>query len=115
MIRNLDGWFPGIATRRNAEFRGSSNKVYRFDLEAVLEDGTVMLLDEVKPKRVNNILAANFDVGRREDERFSTWAVFDPAIANDIGAPSLSLLGSVVKTVSIDDINAAMIVSQIRA
>jgi len=109
MIERLDGWFPGIATRRNAEVPGTSHKLHRFDLEATIDHDEILLIDEIRPKRVNTILAAGFDVGRRSDLNFSLWAVYDPADAAGIGAPNFSLLGSVVRTVSIDEVSASML------
>ncbi|MCP1274635.1 hypothetical protein NKW43_13250 [Gluconobacter albidus] len=104
MIGRLDNWFPGIATRRNANILGVSNKVHSFDLEAILENQKTILIDEIRPRNVNTILAASFDVGRRSDIDLSMWAVYDPAIANDIGGPNLTLLASVARTISIDEL-----------
>lgn len=105
MIERLDSWFPGIATRKKAEISGSSNKVHTFDLEATMGDGKIILLDEIRPKRVNTILAAGFDVGRRQDVNLSIWAIYDPAMIEAIGSPNLSLLSSVTRTVAIDRVS----------
>lgn len=112
MIGRLDNWFPGIATRRNANVLGVSNKVHSFDLEAVFDNQKTILIDEIRPRNVNAILAASFDVGRRSDIDLSMWAVYDPAIANDIGGPNLTLLASVAKTVSIDDLTPDLLLNR---
>lgn len=108
-IERLDVWFPGISTKKNAGFLGASNKVHTFDIEAVYQNKTPLLIDEVRPRKVNSIVSANFDVSRREDINISRWAIYDPAMEKDIGAENLSLLASITHVVAIDAINRNMI------
>lgn len=110
-IDRLDDWFPGISTKKNANFLGASKKVHTFDIEAVYKDKTPLLIDEVRPRKVNSIVSANFDLSRREDINVSRWAIYDPAITKDIGPENLSLLASITHVVEIDAINKNMLVT----
>ena len=97
VIETLHRRMPDRHLSLNYEVGGESRRPYHFDVAVSVREGVTLLVETVSPnaRSVNEMVAANVDIGRRHDHKFSRIMVYDPEQQERFKSGSLSLLASV--------------------
>ncbi len=101
VIATLHRKMPDRYLNLNYGVGGASHRHYQFDVAVQLRQDVTLLVETVSPtaRSVNEMVAANLDIGRLPNSHFRPIMVYDPEQQDRFRTGSLSLLASVGPTV----------------